>query len=338
MNANVVGFDIGGANIKAADTLGRCQDRRFPMWQQPEQLAPTLREMLDAFDAPERVVITMTGEMADCFADRSAGVQHIVTHCESVFGADCEFYAVDGRFLPPADARDAVYRVAASNWHAMAAILARWIPGPGLLIDIGSTTTDLIPFDAGAVSTPSQTDHDRLRRGELIYAGVERTPICAIVDTLPLDGTLVPVMNEVFAVTDDCALLTGIAAEDEDDCGTCDGRPRTRSFAAARMARLVGLDRDQLPLEKATELALYVWERLQAQWLVAARALSAPDATWVLAGHGQTLLPVPEDRRCLDLRAAFDPHVSRVGPAYAIAHLAAGTSEPPFADQPLSIP
>jgi hypothetical protein len=99
---------------------------------------------------------------------------------------------------------------------------------------------------------------------------------------------------------------------------------------------MVGLDRRQITIAEATEMALYVWERLQAQWLVAATALSAPGATWILLGHGQSLVPVPEDRRCLDLAAAFDPETSRVGPAFAVAHLASGAPLPALDPDPSS--
>ena len=48
------------------------------------------------------LTITMTGELADCFADRAEGVRHIVSHaCEAAARLKIEevvFYGVDGRF------------------------------------------------------------------------------------------------------------------------------------------------------------------------------------------------------------------------------------------------
>ena len=69
---------------------------------------------------------------------------------------------------------------AAANWLALATAAARFVAdGRGLLIDIGSTTTDLIPLDQGKVVVQGRTDTERLRTGELVYAGIRRTPICA---------------------------------------------------------------------------------------------------------------------------------------------------------------
>jgi hypothetical protein len=336
MSEQWLGLDVGGAHLKAAVCGGRTHCETFPLWQRPDDLAARLRHIRDQFPAADGVAVTMTGELADCFADRAEGVRHIVRHCREAFGEACRFYAVGGRLLTAAEAVEAIDVVAASNWHAMGSLAASWLAGPGLMIDVGSTTTDLIPLAEGEVATDSLNDHDRLRRGELIYAGVGRTPICALVDALPLRGSLIPIMNEVFAVTDDCALMSGLVAEDANDRDSCDGRPRTRVDAAGRLARMVGLDRRQITIAEATEMALYVWERLQAQWLVAATALSAPGATWILLGHGQSLVPVPEDRRCLDLAAAFDPETSRVGPAFAVAHLASGAPLPALDPDPSS--
>jgi probable H4MPT-linked C1 transfer pathway protein len=201
-------------------------------------------------------------------------------------------------------------------------LAAKWCQGEGLLIDIGSTTADFIPLLHGQVGTDSRTDYDRLVRGELVYAGIGRTPVCALVEGLPFLGQLVPVMNEVFATTDDCALLTGLVAEEPDSTDTCDGRGRTIREAGNRLARMIGLDHRQVTLEDAKIMSAFVIERLRARLAVSTQVLSSPAATWVLAGHGIHLLAPPSDRNCLDLGAILGPELSRVAPAYAVARLA----------------
>ncbi|XZE55188.1 hydantoinase/oxoprolinase family protein [Planctomycetaceae bacterium SH139] len=334
----ILGIDIGGANLKAADQQGHCQCQYFPLWKHPQDLAAGLQKLAEQFNNVDRFAITMTGELADCFRNRAIGVRHIVDQCQQAFGERCEYYTVDGQFVSAAVASADDAAIAASNWHAMASLAATWSNGDGLLIDIGSTTTDLIPFAGGRVATTSRSDQQRLMRGELIYAGVGRTPICAVVDELPYRGQLTPVMNEVFAVTDDCAILTGITPADAEDCESCDGRPRTRAEAANRMARMIGLDHREVSIEDATEMAIYVWERLQAQWIVAAGVLSSPAATWFLVGHGQQLLPIPADRSCCDLSQALGPEISRAGPAYAVACLSALQRDPQALRSPLQSP
>ena len=216
-SAKVVGLDIGGAHVKAADESGRSHTQAFALWKEPRRLEEVVRRAVAPFGPVEHYAVTMTGELADCFLDRGEGVARIVQAACAVLGPAAEFYTVDGRFVSAdvAVADDSL--VAASNWHAMATLAAGFATelagGDRLLIDIGSTTSDLIPLRDGRVATESRTDHDRLGRGELLYVGIGRTPVCAVVDTLPYRGQLSPVMNEFFATTDDCALVTGMSAQ-----------------------------------------------------------------------------------------------------------------------------
>ena len=50
-------------------------------------------------------------------------------------------------------------RIAAGNWHALANFVGKSFCSDGLLIDIGSTTTDIIPILQGAVATTARTDY-----------------------------------------------------------------------------------------------------------------------------------------------------------------------------------
>ncbi len=65
--------------------------------------------------------------------------------------------------------------VAASNWVATALVVADEVPD-AILIDMGSTTTDIIPIVGGVVRAIGLTDPDRLASGELVYTGALRTP------------------------------------------------------------------------------------------------------------------------------------------------------------------
>lgn len=321
-SSTLLGLDIGGANIKAADDLGRTASIFFPMWKTPNALAEQLRQLCLPFQQAQRVAITMTGELADCFFTREDGVRHIVDHCDAIFGDRCCFYTVDGTFVTAADAKANIEPLCASNWHATASLAAQWCTGEGLLIDIGSTTTDLIPLTAGKIRSTSRSDFDRLRSGELIYVGVGRTPVCSLVDALPFQGELVPLMNELFASTDDCGLLAGIIPPDAQDCDTCDGQPRTLEAARNRLARMIGLDLHAVDQPTATIMAEHVLQRARAQIAVAADILSSEAATWLVAGHGTWLLEIPENRRCLDLPTILGAPLSRVLPAYAVCRLA----------------
>src|SRR5207302_1770736 len=119
-----------------------------------------------------------------------------------------------------------------------AEVAARLIPtGPGVLIDIGSTTSDLIPLSDGRARPLGLTDTDRLRTGELVYAGVRRTPVCALAGQLPFRGVTTGLAAELFATTLDVYLTLGEVSADSSDRATADGRPATPEAAIARLAR-----------------------------------------------------------------------------------------------------
>ena len=106
------------------------------------------------------------------------------------------------------EARESPQLAAASNWHALANFVCRFVTSrTGLLIDVGSTTTDVIPLADGRVAARGRNDTERLLSQELVYRGVGRTPICALTDALPLREQLCPIAAEVFATTADAYLL-----------------------------------------------------------------------------------------------------------------------------------
>ena len=274
----VVGVDIGGANVKFASTDGRRWSEPLPMWRTPGALPEVLRRNLlgpgpSGGDAvPDRLLVTMTGELVDAFATRWGGVESITASVDSLGMSEVWYYTVDGNFIRPAEVRRDPIRVAAANFHATAAAYADWLAGHGaistaVIVDIGSTTTDITAVSARRVETDARCDAERLARGQLVYVGRRRTPIASIVDDLVMpagstkllasttETVAVPVMREWFATIDDAALLLGIAPESVDDCDTANGRPRTVVDAATRMLRMVGTDLDDHRVRDAVAMA-----------------------------------------------------------------------------------
>ena len=64
---------------------------------------------------------------------------------------------------------------------------ARCLP-EGLLIDVGSTTSDLVAFADKQVLATDFTDHQRLVGQSMVYTGVVRTPLKALTDKAPFAG------------------------------------------------------------------------------------------------------------------------------------------------------
>ena len=184
----VLGLDIGGANIKAATESAAAMSVAFEIWRAPERLAAALSPIVERFASAELLAVTMTAELADCFSTKSEGIDCVLRAVEAVAGKrPIRVWQTSGEFVSPDEAREEPRLTAAANWHALATFVGRLVPrGSALLIDIGSTTSDLIPLVDGLPMPTGRTDVERLQSGELVYCGVRRTPLCALVDNAPL--------------------------------------------------------------------------------------------------------------------------------------------------------
>jgi (4-(4-[2-(gamma-L-glutamylamino)ethyl]phenoxymethyl)furan-2-yl)methanamine synthase len=318
---NVLGLDIGGANLKAARSDDSTRSQSFALWKQPSGLAAALRE-LTADWTWDRVAVTMTGELCDCFETKRLGVLAILSAVQHVYG-DALVWRNDGRFASLTSAQDDPLPCAAANWLALATFAGRYCSaGNGLLIDIGSTTTDIIALRNGKPAPLGRTDTERLKSGELVYTGTHRTPVCTI---LGLDG-----MAEFFATTHDVGLILGDIVEDENDCDTADQRPATRENALARLARMVGGDRESMTNIEVEDLAKRVRQR-QMDVIGTAISRVIPDihsCTAIISGVGECLgrEAAKNANRVVSLQDILGNEISTAACAYAIAMLASETS------------
>ena len=212
--------------------------RPFEVWRDPEGLAAVLRELGTA----DAVAITMTAELSDAFRTKREGVAFVLDAVEAAFG-DASVLTTAGDLISVEAARARPWDVAAANWVATALAVADEHPD-ALLIDVGSTTADVIPIVAGRVAASGKNDLERLLAGELVYTGVLRTNLAAIAPRVPVRGGWCPVASELFAISADVHLVLGHL--EAYDCPTPDGRPATVEFARERIARLVCSDVDQL--------------------------------------------------------------------------------------------
>ncbi len=74
------------------------------------------------------------------------------------------------------------------------------------------------PIRDGEIATEAKCDSQRLRAKQLVYTGIERTPLCAVASTLPLHGESCPVMAELFATMGDVYIWLGQLPESPQDC------------------------------------------------------------------------------------------------------------------------
>ena len=256
-----VGWDIGGVNTKAAHVAGdevlSVVGRPYEIQRDPCALVPLLREMFAEVGGDESMphAVTMTAELSQMFRTKREGVRFVTDAVETAFPGTCvRVYSVDGWFLMPAEAREKPLSVAAANWAATARVVAVHHPD-ALVVDIGTTTTDLVPIAGGRVAALGRTDPERLTSAELLYTGALRTPTEAILGCVPLGDGLAGVSAEGFALSGDVHVWRGDLDPDAYTCPTPDGRPPTREFAGERLARVVCADREMLDAASITRLA-----------------------------------------------------------------------------------
>lgn len=328
-----LGLDIGGANLKAADGRGWACSVPFALWRDPGGLAGAIARLIESAPAAGRLAITMTGELCDCFRTKAEGVRHILTAVQQAAGGrDVRVYCVDGRLITMEQAHEMPELAAAANWHALAQFACRYVEGAsGLLIDVGSTTTDIVPLIHGKPHPVGLNDTDRLLAGELVYTGVGRTPVCAITRYLPWRGGRCPVAAEVFATAADAYVVLGQLAEQPDAPWTPDGRSLSKEFARERLARMVCADASTFAMEDAEAAADAVREA-QIDQLVAAvsqvvNTTGVGPKCLVLSGLGEFLARqvgqnVFPGMGVVSLSERLGGPASEAAPAHALAVLA----------------
>lgn len=271
----ITGWDIGGAHLKVAqcDQQGQLLhtiEIPCPLWQGIEHLQHAIQTAQQQLGAQQAVAaITMTAELVDIFADRQTGVSAILD-CVTQFIPDehCIVYAGEAGWLSPSQAKVQWQQVASRNWHASAVFSAKQVE-QGLFIDIGSTTSDIIPIHNNQAIPNALTDFDRQANSELHYAGAIRTPLIAIAHQAPFAGKTIRLAAEVFATTGDYWCLL----DQLDPASICDssadGQTWQAQDCARRLARLLGTDAHHYPFEQWQQLAQWFAQQQIAQLLTA---------------------------------------------------------------------
>ncbi|MBV8850707.1 MAG: H4MPT-linked C1 transfer pathway protein [Methylobacteriaceae bacterium] len=335
---SIIGWDIGGAHLKAAHIedgrIVAAMQVALPLWQ-------GLHETERAFDEAEAEIgradanaVTMTGELCDIFATHAEGVAALAALAERRLSAP-HFYAGRAGFVTHDRVAEHAADIASANWHASAAAVAA-VHANALFADMGSTTTDLIPIAEGRVAALGYSDAERLANGELVYAGVVRSYLFAGIARAPFQGRWVNLMNEWFASTSDVHRILGELPDGVDVMQTADNRDKSVASSRARLARMIGRDIGDAGDASWRRLAQFFADQQSRQieeslHLVLSRGVVADEAPVVGAGIGRFVLKkiaARFDRAFIPFESCFDAApecasaVSDCAPAAAVAKLA----------------
>jgi probable H4MPT-linked C1 transfer pathway protein len=335
----VIGWDIGGAHLKGAKIEARrivaATQIACPLWLGVDRLETALNQALAILGPADQHVVTMTGELADVFPSRHEGVLRLARFAQEKLAPQCLLYAGRAGFVPSCEAKNYADDIASANWHASASVIAR-LGTDGLLVDIGSTTTDLVPVITGRVEAQGYTDAERLACGELVYTGFVRSFVMAVAHRAPVGGRWLTLMNENFATTADVYRILQQLPAEVDQQATADGRSKTVDDSIARLARMVGCDPSEANHQQWIGLARWFAEMqlrslTDAAMLILSRPMTvsalslfrAGIGDWVVTELGRRLgCPVRAFTDVLPVEPAVAASASQCGPAAAIAFLA----------------
>jgi hypothetical protein len=346
-----LGLDIGGANIKAVllefkgEKISNFKSLTlyFPIWKLGKnQLPQTLNSIKSKLASSLNVRglgLTFTAELSDVYMSKREGVAHIINSVREVFRefpigvVNCfgELISVEKALAEP-------LKAASANWAASGWMTSKLFK-EALTIDIGSTTTTIIPVKNGKIMVEGKNDLEKLSCGELVYTGALRTSPSAIVKEVPIRGKPTRVSSENFAITADLYLALGEISREDYTVETPDGRGKSVDEALARIARLVCADLEMLPREEVLSLADYVAEQQLKQIVEAVNQVfhrywdeevSKENLTVIVAGVRKGFLARKAALKagfkkilCIDEVLGFE--ASRVMPAVGAAFMAAET-------------
>jgi probable H4MPT-linked C1 transfer pathway protein len=305
----MIGIDVGGANLKVVNDDGT-HLHYCPLWENAP-ITALLNQYLTTPDDPAAVV--MSGELADCFESKMEGISFIVDAVKKVFPS-ARFYGTDGQFHD-----GAVPQLAAANWLASADYLRAEYPD-AVLLDIGSTTTDVIPL-ARFESLKGLTDLLRLQKGYLIYTGILRGNIATVLQSVTLDGVATPVSSEYFAVSADAHLVLRHITSAQYSCDTPDKKEKTRMAALRRLARVVCADLDEIGNDGAQQIAGQFWEKQRGLICDHVQRVAADSRAEeiIIAGIGASLFA--RELGGTDLNTILGP-VAKTLPAFSVREIA----------------
>ncbi len=298
------GLDIGGANIKVYD--GDVKIFYFPMWKKWKEL----REFLEGLNL-SKVGVVLTAELADCFKSKSEGVLYIAKIVKDVFD-EAYFIDLDGNIKSEIDIPE---KFAANNWIASVKYLSQEFDD-FIFADMGSTTTDIIPVKGREIKA-SKTDFERLKRKELLYFGMLRTPTFFLMKE--------NCSSEFFSIVADIMIILDRIDESEYTCETPDGRGKSREECLQRFARQFCADLEEVGEDFLVDRAEKIFNEmvLRVSNALKEKMEAYGIETVVGCGIGEIILKEAAESEGLEYISVKERYgrVSDIFPAFAIAKL-----------------
>ncbi len=319
----ILGIDIGGANTKITKIEGDNYEIHhiyFPMWKKKDELEDLLKNYNNNVDY---IALVMTAELADCYKTKKEGVEDIINKVENVFNCPIYVFDVNGNFLISEEAKKRYLDVSASNWNATAKFVSEFVKDSCILVDMGSTTTDIIPIKNKKILA-KKTDLDRLMNNQLVYVGTLRTPVSFLANKVEFRGKLTNLSSEYFAITADISLILNKITEDDYTCDTPDNNGKDFESCLTRLARVLCADREMIKDDEIIDFANKLYNKLlnliKENVDTIAKRYNLNDV--VITGLGEEILKdALNGYNIISIKELYGKGVSLAMPSFAVAKL-----------------
>ena len=262
------GYDVGGAHLKVAlaedDRTVAVRQFACPLWKGLEALDAAFAEAEPLTASADRHAVTMTGELCELFPDRRTGVAAILERLQEILPPGIRIWMGRQGFGSLGEAYADPMSAASTNFLASATLVGMKLTD-ALLIDMGSTTTDIIAIAGGKPAPHGVTDGERLETGELVYTGLTRADASIVAQRATFRGRAQRLAAGGFANMADVRRILGTLPPDIDQHTTLDGRGTSVPESIARFARCFGRDAADAAAEDWRACARQVADRQIAE-------------------------------------------------------------------------
>ena len=304
----IIGIDVGGANLKI--WRGKSESYYFPFWKRRDDFPEFLRSLKIE---GEKIGVVITAELSDAFKSKEEGVRFIERSIAENVSGDVYFLNLNGELKRSVDNP---LDFSAANWVASVKYLSK-IYENFVFVDLGSTTCDVIPFKGKILA--AKTDYERLKRGELLYFGMLRTPLCYLL-------SFKEISSELFSISADAMRVLGVISEEDYSCETPDGRGRSVKECMQRISRQFCADLDEMGEEEVRKISREVYEVMVAkiEKAIWEKMESYGIERVIGCGMGEVLIEDAAKRvgaEYISLSKEFGEEISKIFPAFAVAEL-----------------
>lgn len=238
-----LGIDIGGAHLKVIgiDKNNKVQFVDYSncrIWEDIRLLKEKFVCLSKTFGNESiKCGITMSAELCDNFKSRKHGALILTEKCKHLKFNNFFYVKSSKTFLKEPKFKELI----SMNWHSVGRLFEKKVEN-AIIVDFGSTTTDLICIKNKKLVNKFFDDFSRINNFELLYTGFTRTPIFGITNEICIGKNKLKIIPEFFSNTSDVYRILKKLKRKIDIDITADRSQKTIKDSFRRLSRSFGFD------------------------------------------------------------------------------------------------